>query len=52
MNFTVGFALGNLVTQKIFVEFRASQIFHDFRGNEHLVTLRNVIFTRISRFRK
>ena len=44
-DFTVGFVLRNVVTHKIFVEFRDSKIFfHDFRGNGHLVTPRDVIF--------
>ena len=44
MNFNVGFVLRNLVTQKIFIEFRDSRIFHDFRGNGRLVTPRDEIF--------
>ena len=33
MNLTVGFVLRNLITQMNFVEFKDSQIFHEFRGD-------------------
>ena len=48
MDFTVGFVLRNLVTQKKFVKFRDSRIFfNDFRGNVRLVTHREEIYMRI-----
>ena len=34
MNFTVGIVSRNLATMSNFVEFRDSQNFHAFRGNE------------------
>ena len=46
MDLNVGFVSQNLVTKTNIVEFRDSQIFHDFRGNGCLVDSKNEIFEK------
>ena len=52
MDLIVGFVSRNLVTQTNFVEFRDSQIFHDFQGKQVSVNPKNEIFEKILKSEK